>query len=153
LKNTSNDSLHLLERINIDLQIDKSIVPAAVNLAQFKISGNLPSLQVNFSDAKYKSLMRLVDVCIPHFDDAHSSSETKRTVSGGYQLAGGLFGQAEPEYNVDDHDEDDNEGALTPREDLFFEAEHDSMEVAVRSFMTGIPLTDGVAARNEATFI
>lgn len=128
LKNASNDSLHLLERINIDLQIDKSIVPAAVNLAQFKISGNLPSLQVNFSDSKYKSLMRLVDVCIPHFDDARSSPETKRTVSGGYQLAGGLFGQAEPEYNIDDHDEDDNEGALTTREDLFFDAEHDSTE-------------------------
>lgn len=153
MKDTSNDSLHLLERINIDLQIDKSIVPAAVNLAQFKISGNLPSLQVNFSDMKYKSLMRLVDVCIPHFDDARSSSETKRTVSGGYQLAGGLFGQAEPEYNIDDHDEDDNEGALNPREDLFFDAEHDSTEVAVRSLMIGIRLTDGVAARNEATSI
>lgn len=97
--------------------------------------------------------MRLVDVCIPHFDDAHNSSERKRTVSGGYQLAGGLFGQAEPEYNVDDHEEDDNEGALTPREDLFFDAEHDSTKVTVRSFTIGIRMTDGVAARNEATSV
>lgn len=95
--------------------------------------------------------MRLVDVCIPNFDDAHSSA--KRTLSSGYQLAGGLFGQAEPEYNVDDHDEDGNEGALTPRQDLFFDAKHNSTEVAVRSFMIDVRLTVGVAARNEATSI
>ncbi|TFK41159.1 vacuolar protein sorting-associated protein vps13 [Crucibulum laeve] len=130
LSSGSKDTLHLLERISIDLQIEKSIVPSAVNLAQIKVSGNLPSLQVNFSDTKYKSLMRLIDVCIPTFGTDEKVQTLgppipNRTVSGAFHLASGLFGPTEMEYNVDDSedDTDDNQGNVEPsREDLFFEA-------------------------------
>jgi vacuolar protein sorting-associated protein 13A/C len=53
----------------MDFEVQNSIVPTAYNLARFKVSGNLPTLQLNMSDIKYRSLMRLIDVCIPHFDD------------------------------------------------------------------------------------
>ncbi|KDR84988.1 hypothetical protein GALMADRAFT_233521 [Galerina marginata CBS 339.88] len=134
LTSETSDSLHILERISVDLQIDKSIVPTAVNLAQFKVSGRLPSLQVNLSDTKYKSLMRLIDVCIPHFgneeEDRKSAPRPAGTTSGTFQLPTTLFGQSEHEYNVDDDDEQlqesDSRSAL--QEEQFFEAEDGTLD-------------------------
>ena len=134
LTSKSKDSLHLLERIDVDLQVHKSIVPTAVNLAQFKVSGTLPTLQVNFSDSKYKSLMRLIDVCIPHFEDQEklqkpNMSQPRGTISGRFHL----FGFPETEYNVDtdeDQDErDQSDSNPTSKEELFFEAEDGSLQV------------------------
>ncbi|KAF8078623.1 vacuolar protein sorting-associated protein 13, partial [Lyophyllum atratum] len=129
LHSGSSDSLHLLERTNIDLQVHNSIVPTALSLARFKISGKLPSLNVNFSDTKYKALMRLIDVCIPKLGDDDSRTAPSATAvtpaSGGFQLASGLFGPSEAEYNVDDdgEDSDDANEDKSSREDLFFEAD------------------------------
>ncbi|KAF5390329.1 hypothetical protein D9757_002946 [Collybiopsis confluens] len=115
LKSNSHDSLHLLERINIDLLIQNSIVPTAFNLARFKVSGKLPSLQVNLSDAKYKSLMRLIDVGIPKFDEP-SKIDLARPRDGPEigrfpLVPGTLFSQAQQEYHVDDDEEDREEHA------------------------------------------
>ena len=114
LTSSSHDNLHLLERINVDLRVQNSIVPTAYNLARFKISGHLPALQVNFSDSKYKSIMRLVDVAIPHFDDG-AEPQLLRTApskekSNAFILTAGLFGKVESGYHFDDtdHDEGDN---------------------------------------------
>ncbi|KAG6842210.1 hypothetical protein C0991_000180 [Blastosporella zonata] len=124
----SNDSLHLLERINIDLQVQTSIVPTVLSLARFKVSGKLPSLNVNFSDTKYKALMRLVDVCIPKFGDEEESQDSSglsvSSVPTAFQLPPVLFGPGEREYNVevegDGSDDDDDDGS---QDDLFFEAD------------------------------
>ncbi|KAJ7038206.1 vacuolar protein sorting-associated protein 13 [Mycena alexandri] len=127
LTSDAKDSLHLLERINLDLQVQNSIVPTAFNLAKFKVSGHLPSLQVNLSDTKYKALMRLIDVCIPKFGEestAVTPPPMVKTASSAFQLPAGLFSQSETEYNVadeedeaEDADDDDANG-----EDTFFEA-------------------------------
>ncbi|PPQ64275.1 hypothetical protein CVT24_008413 [Panaeolus cyanescens] len=124
LTSQTRDDLHLLERISINLRIDKSIVPTAVSLAQFKVSGNLPSLLVNISDSKYKALMRLIDVCIPHFDDGPTQPSIQPGPKRpGFQLAP-LFGPVEREYNVDDDDDDDGIQAA----DEFFEAEDGTVD-------------------------
>ncbi|KAF9459895.1 vacuolar protein sorting-associated protein 13 [Collybia nuda] len=138
LSSGSNDSLHLLERINIDIQVQSSIVPTVLSLARLKVSGKLPTLRVNLSDTKYKSLMRLIDVCVPEFDDDTSKerqSTTARSVSGAFQLPTGLFGQPEIEYNIIDDGDDDSEienededGSITRGEDLFYEADDGSLE-------------------------
>ena len=123
-----------MERVNLDLQVQNSIVPAAVSLARFRISGKLPSLHVNFSDMKYKSLIRLIEVCIPRFASDETSnvsySAVLRPSADGFQLSSGLFGQPEMEYTVDDNENngDDDEGSMS-REELFFEAEDGSLEV------------------------
>ncbi|THH01814.1 hypothetical protein EW026_g979 [Hermanssonia centrifuga] len=112
LKSQQHGNLHLLERISIDLQVQNSIIPTAYNLARFKISGHLPSLQINLSDTKYKSLMRLVDVAIPHFDDDDddgadaSRPALERGKSSGFGLRSGFFGQTDDEYHVDDVDDE-----------------------------------------------
>ncbi|KAE9408077.1 vacuolar protein sorting-associated protein vps13 [Gymnopus androsaceus JB14] len=132
LKSNSRDTLHLLERINIDLQIQNSIVPTAFNLARFKVSGKLPSLQVNLSDTKYKSLMRLIDVCIPKFDDPSEVEEPTLPRQGSQighfpLVPGTLFSQAEQEYHVDEDEDGDDKAANTSgsqdEEEEFFEAD------------------------------
>ena len=83
-------------------------MPSVVNLARFKISGKLPTLQLNFSDLKYKSILRLIDVTIPKFDDViHPATDSTAGISSGYQLPSGLFDLPETEYNVDDEDYED----------------------------------------------
>jgi vacuolar protein sorting-associated protein 13A/C len=85
---------------------------------------------------KYKSLMRLIDVCIPRFGSDEASSVSPSAVirpsADGFQLSSGLFGKPGMEYNVDDNDnedkEDNDEGSMS-REELFFEAEDGSPEV------------------------
>ncbi|KAJ7783787.1 vacuolar protein sorting-associated protein 13 [Mycena maculata] len=131
LTSDAKDSLHLLERINLDLQVQNSIVPTAFTLARFKVAGKLPSLQVNLSDTKYKALMRLIDVCIPKFgDDAGEPSAPPplaNHVSSAFQRPSGLFTQSGTEYNVDD-DDDDADDASTGGDEKFFEADDGSVQ-------------------------
>ena len=49
---TGQTDLHILERINLSFTVQNAIVNAP-NLTRFKIAGDLPELQVNFSDRKY----------------------------------------------------------------------------------------------------
>ncbi|KAI1733917.1 hypothetical protein F4680DRAFT_368242 [Xylaria scruposa] len=56
---------HVVDKINVDFVVALSILPKAPNLTKVKVSGHMPVLQVNVSDTKYKSLMRLIDVAIP----------------------------------------------------------------------------------------
>ncbi|BEI82300.1 hypothetical protein CcaverHIS002_0301680 [Cutaneotrichosporon cavernicola] len=60
--------LHIVERINMSFTVQNAIVNAPT-LTKFKISGELPELQVNFSDRKYQTLMKFIDVSIPNFGD------------------------------------------------------------------------------------
>lgn len=119
-----------MERINIDLQVQISIVPTVLSLARFKVSGKLPSLIVNFSDKKYKALMRLIDVCIPNFGnekelqaDLSLSGPMANTMPVSFSLPHVLFAPNSKEYAVDiDGDGVDNDDDSS-HEDLFFEAD------------------------------
>lgn len=147
LVSKSGDHLHLLERTNIELQVQNSIVPSAVNLARFKVSGKLPSLHVNLSDAKYKTLMRLIDVTVPQFGE-ESEKKYKSKSSPPYidtesivlPLSTGLFSPTGLEYNVDD-DHSDTEHASSNRDDIFFEASDGTSEV-VYTTIYYLSLTD-----------
>lgn len=46
--------LHILERINMNFSVQNAIVNTST-LTRFKIAGELPELQVNFSDRKYST--------------------------------------------------------------------------------------------------
>lgn len=103
LTSSSLDTLHLLERTNINLQLQNSIVPNISNLSRFKISGVLPHLKINFSDYKYKALMRIVDVCIPKFDEGRQDSWTVQTGdTRAFLMAPNIFGQSNLEYYADE---------------------------------------------------
>lgn len=134
LTSDADDSLHLLERINIELRVENSIVPTVYRLARFKVAGKLPSLKANLSDTKYKSLMRLVDVCIPKFDDDDKAvlvpPPANRKTSDAFQ---GLFGPRGIDYTValDENDGDEPENASQAHEEPFFEADEGNIEVCV----------------------
>ena len=49
---STESDLHILERINMSFSIQLAITNAP-NLTRFKIAGDLPELQLNFSDRKY----------------------------------------------------------------------------------------------------
>ena len=105
---------HLLERINVDLQLQKCIVSTAATLSRIKVAGSLPALKVNFSDAKYKSLLRLIDVTIPHFGDDQPSAPSN------IRLPPGFFGDTRREYHIDDdtRTENDSDDLLTSTVDV-----------------------------------
>lgn len=95
--------LHILERISIHLSVENSIVPSVASLPRFKASGKLPSLHVNFSDQKYKTLMRLLDVAIPRFDD--NSQQAPAPIADGHpglRAVPRLFSQNQQDYIIED---------------------------------------------------
>ncbi|EJD47755.1 vacuolar protein sorting-associated protein vps13 [Auricularia subglabra TFB-10046 SS5] len=103
-------NLHLLERINIDLSLHKSIVPGALNLARFRVSGRLPTLKANLSDVKYKALMRFIDVAIPKLGSDTPASTVApvraegETTGPTFRLPP-VFSTGPEEYTVADEDE------------------------------------------------
>ncbi|GAA5859573.1 hypothetical protein JCM8547_006147 [Rhodosporidiobolus lusitaniae] len=73
-----NGELHILERTSLKFLAQNCILAQAPNLTRFKVGGSLPSLQVNLSDRKYKSLMRMIDVAIPKFDEPSGDKAPQR---------------------------------------------------------------------------
>ncbi|KAL5628611.1 hypothetical protein BROUX41_003359 [Berkeleyomyces rouxiae] len=66
--------LHIVDRINIDLTVEISILPKAPNLTRIKVHGHLPMLHATLSDQKYKTLMRAIDVAIPRLENGASGA-------------------------------------------------------------------------------
>jgi len=140
--------LHVVERINLEFGIQITIIPDAPNLPKCKVRGKLPSLRLNFSNTKYKGLMRLVDVAIPKFGDpapAPSSKNTKPRPDM-FTLPSNMFRRAR-EYNVDDgyigsstplelethspsHVDEDGSGSDQDEADTFVDAEAGDQEVS-----------------------
>ena len=96
---TPDPKLHLLERVNIELIAQNSIVPAAKSIPRLKMSGRLPQLHLNFSDTKYKTLMRLLDITIPRFGDGDESAASVQ--KSGQLPSGELFSTGHSDYSMD----------------------------------------------------
>jgi vacuolar protein sorting-associated protein 13A/C len=126
----TKQSLHIVERINIELLVQNSILPSraklpsVIRVPRVKVSGRLPTLQVNVSDNKYKAMMRFVDTAIPKFGDVSATSEVKKPAQSqairppGFRLPSGLFGSdPKPEYGVEDNGDDDEHEQFVDAED------------------------------------
>ncbi|KAK9466576.1 hypothetical protein V1512DRAFT_276148 [Lipomyces arxii] len=68
---------HIVDRINMNLLIEISILPKASNITKFRISGHLPVLHVSMSDVKYKILMQLISSSIPNLSFSDLEEETR----------------------------------------------------------------------------
>ncbi|TFK77101.1 vacuolar protein sorting-associated protein 13 [Pluteus cervinus] len=129
LSSTEKTGLHLLERTSLDFELQNSIVPTAYNLARFKVSGNLPTLQVNFSDSKYKAIMRLLDIALPKLGDDKPPKPLPQSAKNpqGFILPAPFFGPSNSEYTVhNENGSNDSEGDDDGAGDEFFEAEDGS---------------------------
>jgi len=65
-------NLRIIDRINMDFLLETSIMPKATDLTKTRVSGHMPVLHASISDAKYKNLMKLIDIAIPKFDTEQS---------------------------------------------------------------------------------
>lgn len=72
----ASNNLHIIDRINVDFVLELCIVPKVTELTRTRISGHLPELHASISDTKYKGLMKLIDIAIPHFDEGSPESST-----------------------------------------------------------------------------
>nr|XP_018267277.1 vacuolar protein sorting-associated protein vps13 [Kwoniella dejecticola CBS 10117]OBR89435.1 vacuolar protein sorting-associated protein vps13 [Kwoniella dejecticola CBS 10117] len=135
---SGTDELHVLERINMSFSVQNAIANAP-NLTKFKIAGHLPELHVNFSDRKYKTLMKFIDVAIPKFGDDAAPQEPAPTLT--HAESRKVFRSAQiEEYNFDDTrsimshhtatDKDDS-SSLGGKGDQFYEARDDQTEKSV----------------------
>jgi vacuolar protein sorting-associated protein 13A/C len=59
----------LMQPIDMNLLLEKCILPGNTEFTKIKASAHLPLLSVNFSDQKYKALMNIIDYIIPTNDD------------------------------------------------------------------------------------
>ncbi|KAJ5544940.1 Vacuolar protein sorting-associated protein 13 [Penicillium sp. DV-2018c] len=71
--NVESRNFHIIDRINVDFVLEMCIVPKVTQLTRTRISGHLPELHASMSDTKYKGLMKLIEIAIPHFDDEKPS--------------------------------------------------------------------------------
>ncbi|KAK6455080.1 vacuolar sorting [Scheffersomyces xylosifermentans] len=74
-ENSKGNAL-MLDKLNIKLLVGVSILPDAYNLAKFKIGGEVPELKVAINDFQYKTLMQIIDVALPNFEDGDSDESS-----------------------------------------------------------------------------
>ncbi|SCU93408.1 LADA_0G02938g1_1 [Lachancea dasiensis] len=65
----NENSLTILNNLEIELNVDVSILPKALNLPKIKVYGKLPILKVCLNDYQYKIVMQLIDRCLPDLDE------------------------------------------------------------------------------------
>ena len=108
-KSSTSKKMQIVDKINIDFQIQTCIVPKASGLTKFRIQGHLPILHVSISDEKYKGLMRLIDVAIPKFEeDAPSNQAISAPQSDALAIAGETNNRDDLDVEASDSDEENS---------------------------------------------
>ncbi|SCW01107.1 LAFE_0D05226g1_1 [Lachancea fermentati] len=80
--NERDSNFVILDRMEIELDVDVSILPKAFNLPKVRTYGKLPILKLSLNDYQYKIIMQMIDKCIPDFgilsddDDADNDDES-----------------------------------------------------------------------------
>lgn len=104
-QSNGKQSALMLDKFNFKLTLGLSILPDVTNLARFKISGDVPEIKIAINDFQYKTIMQIIDVAIPNFDDTHSED------SSVFNAFGPLAGRVE---EIDDKDFDKKDKKAAP---------------------------------------
>lgn len=70
---TEHSPNYVIDRINLKFLLEVSIVPDATHLSKIRVSGELPRFQASLSDARYKLLMKFIDLALPNTDGPKNS--------------------------------------------------------------------------------
>ncbi|KAG0185188.1 hypothetical protein DFQ28_009826 [Apophysomyces sp. BC1034] len=127
-KGDGSQNAHIIERIDMQFLVELCILQGSNQFAKFKVSGHLPLLTVNFSDSKYKTLMKIVDLLVPPSSDNKDAVQTINSDRNKNVIAQRLWGEPE-------HDElliPDSESEIT--EDMA--VQHPSRSFTVDSTMS-----------------
>ncbi|GES89872.1 vacuolar protein sorting-associated protein vps13 [Rhizophagus clarus] len=72
----ANYGLHVIDRINMQFNVEMSIIRHASNLTKFRVTGQLPLLKANFSDRKYKIIMNIIEKITPKSTNENTSTDS-----------------------------------------------------------------------------
>ncbi|CAG8518582.1 8655_t:CDS:10 [Ambispora gerdemannii] len=130
----ANHDLHLIDRMNLQFFIEMSILPQASNLTKFKVSGHLPLLKANFSDRKYKIVMKIVDLITPKSEEVKETEPEPITPKPHYQVRDSLMreklglSKGYIDYYIDSGTEDEDDA----EEHEFYDAEEQELPQAAK---------------------
>ncbi|KAH3685434.1 hypothetical protein WICPIJ_003592 [Wickerhamomyces pijperi] len=77
----------ILEKLDMKMLLELSILPSSLNLAKIKTTANLPNLIAQMNDYQYKIMMQLIDKCIPDFDIGSEAASTEHSTDPATPLA------------------------------------------------------------------
>jgi vacuolar protein sorting-associated protein 13A/C len=80
LHSTKDSSSLILDRLDMKLLLELSIMPSAANLAKLRATASLPTFRAKMNDYQYKIMMQLIDNCIPDFGTDNSDEGEPITV-------------------------------------------------------------------------
>jgi vacuolar protein sorting-associated protein 13A/C len=132
----AESDLHVVERINMSFTVQNAIVNAPT-LTKFKIAGHLPELQLNFSDRKYQSLMKFIDIAIPNFGGDEEEPEpvvvATPTKFGRRPVEEYTLDETDKGEDADPADTADDASVDDKGNDQFYEANDDQTDVSYSS--------------------
>lgn len=132
---TPTGDLHIVDRINMNMDLFMSILPQVSHLTKFRVAGHLPLFHVNFSKYKYNALMATLDILFPpDVDEAKSEINTVESRHHEDLLESGTTGSKAATTLIFDEDEgpelygNSSESELCEDEDEFYDAEDDTQQ-------------------------
>ncbi|CAD1784077.1 similar to Saccharomyces cerevisiae YLL040C VPS13 Protein of unknown function [Maudiozyma barnettii] len=81
-KSSSGNRFYILEKMQLDIIIDVSILPKALRLPRIRVSGHLPKLFMAFNDYQYKIFLDLARNIIPPSNDLSVSADYYESKNG-----------------------------------------------------------------------
>lgn len=72
---------NILEKMEIKLTLDISILPKALQLPKVRIYGNLPSVHISLNDFQYKVMLQILFSSIPSFGETTAEFQESTTIS------------------------------------------------------------------------
>ncbi|GAA5925213.1 hypothetical protein JCM10213_008734 [Rhodosporidiobolus nylandii] len=144
--------LHILERTSLKFLAQNCILAEAPNLTRFKVSGSLPSLQVNLSDRKYKSLMRMIDVAVPKFGDSDTGNPPSARPSIQPVVRHTSFAPSRSKVPKDDDEDHLSVGDTDSERGREGDGEDDEDEGAKEEFYETQDIADGKQNIHQKTF-
>ncbi|RKP35136.1 hypothetical protein BJ085DRAFT_22499, partial [Dimargaris cristalligena] len=131
----TDGDLHVLNRINLQFEVGISIIPQYMSLPKMVVEGHLPLVKLNFSDRKYRAIMKFVDMLdfLDRLDGDPSLTlgihGTASLTSQGYNLHDFQMADSESDTGddllaaVDDHLSSSDAGSENNDGDKFYDAE------------------------------
>ncbi|XP_051053816.1 intermembrane lipid transfer protein VPS13C isoform X2 [Phodopus roborovskii] len=113
-------SMHILQPMDIHVELAKAMVEKDVRMARFKVSGGLPLMHVRISDQKIKNTLCLID-SIP-LPQKSSTQSPERQVASIPVLSGGTKGLLSTSLLLD--------GVESESDDEYFDAEDGDSQTA-----------------------
>lgn len=101
LQNKNNSSSKILDKLEMKVLLEMSILPHSTSLAKMKATANLRKFSAKMNDYQYKIMMQLIDKCIPDFGTGDEDDSSIGDIAVPFELQnpdnGSIFGELSDE--------------------------------------------------------